>query len=52
MMPLGLLGGRYTATNVHLRQLIVAAFVDSVFALQGAEVDGLRGCQSKRPSEN
>jgi uncharacterized protein (TIGR03435 family) len=43
MMPLGLAGGRYTATNVHLRQLIVAAYVDSVFALQGAEIDGIRG---------
>lgn len=43
MMPLGLIGGRYTATNAHLRQLIVAAYVDSVFALQSAEVDGLRG---------
>src|SRR4029078_11500952 len=42
-MPLGLAGGRYTAANVHLRQLIVAAYVDSVFALQGAEVDGIRG---------
>jgi uncharacterized protein (TIGR03435 family) len=43
MMPFGLAGGRYAATNVHLRQLIVAAYVDSVFSLQGAEVDGLRG---------
>ena len=43
MMPLGLTTGRYIATNAHLRQLIVAAYVDSVFALQGAEVSGLRG---------
>jgi uncharacterized protein (TIGR03435 family) len=43
MMPLGLAGGRYSASNAHLRQLIVAAYVDSVFALQGAEVNGLRG---------
>ena len=43
MMPLGLVGGRYTVTNAHLRQLIVAAYVDSVFALQAAEVNGLRG---------
>ena len=43
MMPLGLAGGRYAATNAHLRQLIVAAYVDSVFALQAAEVNGLRG---------
>jgi uncharacterized protein (TIGR03435 family) len=43
MMPFGLVGGRYTATNARLRQLIVAAYVDSGAALQGAEINGLRG---------
>jgi uncharacterized protein (TIGR03435 family) len=43
MMPLGLIGGRYNASNAHLRQLIVAAYVDSVFALQGLEISGLPG---------
>ncbi len=43
MMPFGLVNGRYTATNARLRQLIVAAYVDSAMALQPAEVNGLRG---------
>jgi len=43
MMPLGMGGGRYTATNVHLRQLIVSAYVDSGFGFQEANVDGLPG---------
>ena len=43
MMPFGLVNGRYTATNVRLRQLIVAAYVDSAMAFQPAEIDGLRG---------
>ena len=43
MMPLGMAGGRYTATNVHLRQLIVSAYVDSGFGFQEADVDGLPG---------
>jgi uncharacterized protein (TIGR03435 family) len=43
MMPFGVVGGRYTASNAHLRQLIVAAYVDSGFALQGVEISGLSG---------
>ena len=42
--PLGglLVGRRYIATNVHLRQLIVAAYVDVGAALQsGVEITGL-----------
>ena len=41
MMPFGVTGGRYRASNAHLRQLIVAAYVDSGSALQGAEITGL-----------
>jgi len=43
IIPFALAGNRFTATNVHLRQLIVAAYVDSEHPLQGAEVNGLRG---------
>jgi len=43
MMPFGVVGGRDTASNAHLRQLITAAYVDSGAPLQGAEIDGLRG---------
>jgi uncharacterized protein (TIGR03435 family) len=43
MIPLVLVGGRYTATNVHLRQLIVSAYVDSGFGFQEVDVNGLPG---------
>jgi len=43
MMPFGLSGGRYTARNAHLRQLITAAYVDVGAALQGVEIAGLPG---------
>ena len=44
MMPFGVVGGRYNAVNAHLRQLIVAAYVDSGGALQGGvEISGLPG---------
>jgi len=33
--------GRFTASNVHLRQLIVAAYVDSSAVLQDIEISGL-----------
>ena len=48
MMPFGVAGGRYTATNAHLRQLIAAAYVDSAFPLQQAEIDALRGWAAGR----
>jgi uncharacterized protein (TIGR03435 family) len=44
MMPFGVVGGRYNASNAHLRQLIAAAYVDSGAPLQPAvEITGLSG---------